>query len=116
LKPFEMLVIIKPGLGDEGLAACRGRLEGWLADNGARVDDVTDLGELHLAHPVKKNTRGRFLLFWFDAPGELPDAMAQRIRVDEEILRHLLVLRHPAALKTLKRSSEERERDDGKRG
>ena len=113
MKPFEMLVMIKPGLGDEGLAACRERLDGWLAENGAKVDDVFDLGEMSLAYPVKKNSRGHFLLFWFDCLGELPQAMAQRIRVDEEILRHLLVLRHPAAIKTVKRASEVRE--DGKR-
>jgi ribosomal protein S6 len=105
LKPFEMLVMIKPGLGDEQLAACRGRLEGWLADNGAQMEEI-----------VEKSKRGRFLLFWFDGPGELPDAMAQRIRVDDEILRHLVTGRHPASLKTIKRSSEERERDNGKRG
>jgi ribosomal protein S6 len=108
--------MIKPGLGDEVLAACRGRLEGWLADNGARLEEVADLGELPLAYPVKKNKRGRFLLFRFDGPGALPDAVAQRIRVDDEIMRHMLVARHPAALKAIKRSSEEREREDGKRG
>lgn len=114
MKPFEMLVIIKPGLGDEGLATCRERLDGWLAENGAKVDEVFDLGELSLAYPIKKNSRGHFLLFWFDGPGELPQAMAQRIRVDEEILRHLLIHRDSAAIKTVKRASEERE--DGKRG
>ncbi len=113
MKPFEMLVMIRTDLGDEGLAACRGRLEGWLAEYGADVKEVTDLGELPLAYPVKKHGRGRFLLFWFDGPSELPQAMARRVRVDEEILRHLLILRHPAAIKTVKRSSEERE--DGKR-
>lgn len=116
MKPFEMLVMIKPGLEDDELAACRGRLEGWLADSGAKTDEVFDLGELPLSYPVKKNKRGRFLLFWFDGPGELPDAVAQRVRVDDDILRHLVVGRHPAALKTIKRSSEERERDNGKRG
>ena len=116
MKPFEMLVMIKPGLGDEELAACRGRLEGWLADNGAKTEEVVDLGELPLSYPVKKSKRGRYLLFWFDGPGELPDAMAQRIRVDDDILRHLVTARHPASLKTIKRSSEERERDNGKRG
>ncbi len=105
--------MIKPGLGDEGLAACRGRLDGWLVENGAKVDEVYDLGEMSLVYPIKKNSRGHFLLFWFDGSGELPQAMAQRIRVDEEILRHLLVLRHPAAIKTVKRASEERE--NGKR-
>ncbi len=113
MKPFEMLVMIKPGLGDEGLAACRERLDGWLAENGAKVDEVFDLGEMSLAYPVKKNKRGHFLLFWFDGSGELPQAMAQRIRVDEEILRHLLIHRDSAAIKTVKRASEERE--DGKR-
>jgi len=123
LKPFEMLVMIKPGLGDEGLAACRERLDGWLADNGAQMEEVLDLGELAMSYPVKKNKRAHFLLFRFDGSGELPGAMAQRIRVDEEILRHMLILRHPAALKTIKRPSEERarerererERDNGKR-
>lgn len=113
MKPFEMLVMIKADLDDEGLAACRGRLDGWLAEYGANVEEVVDLGVLPLAYPVKKQSRGRFLLFWFDGPRELPQAMARRIRVDEEILRHLLILRHPAAIKTVKRSSEERE--DGKR-
>jgi small subunit ribosomal protein S6 len=113
LKPFEMLVMIKPGLSDEDLASCRGRLEGWLAEYGGKVDEVVDWGEMALAYPVKKNSRGRFLLFWFDGPGELPQSMAQRIRIDEEILRHLLIHRDPAAIKTVKRASEDR--NDGKR-
>ena len=114
MKPFEMLVMIKPGLGDEELAACRGRLDGWLAENDAQAVEVFELGELSLTYPVKKNKRARFMLFWFDGSGELPQAMAQRIRVDEEILRHLLIHRDPAAIKIIKRASEERE--NGKRG
>jgi ribosomal protein S6 len=114
LKPFEMLVMIKPGLGDEVLASCRERLDGWLAENGAQAAETFDLGEMTLAYPVKKNKRARFLLFWFDGPVGLPQAMAQRIRVDEEVLRHLLIHRDPAAIKTVKRASEERE--NGKRG
>lgn len=114
MKPFEMLVMIKPGLGDEVLASCRERLDGWLTENGAQEAETFDLGEMTLAYPVKKNKRAHFLLYWFDGPGELPQAMAQRIRVDEEILRHLLIHRDPAAIKTVKRASEERE--NGKRG
>lgn len=114
MKPFEMLVMIKPGLGDEELAACRERLDGWLAENGAKDEEVFDLGELSLTYPVKKNKRARFLLFWFDGPVGLPQGMAQRIRVDEEILRHLLIHRDPAAIKIVKRASEER--GNGKRG
>ena len=114
MKPFEMLVMIKPGLGDEEFASCRGRLDGWLAENGAQEAETFDLGEMTLAYPVKKNKRARFLLYWFDGPSGLPQGMAQRIRVDEEILRHLLIHRDPAAVKVIKRASEERE--NGKRG
>ncbi|UCH77602.1 MAG: 30S ribosomal protein S6 [Candidatus Coatesbacteria bacterium] len=114
MKPLEMLVMIKAGLGEEGLAACRERLTGWLEDNDGRLEEVYDLGEIQLAHAVKKNRRGHFLLFWFEGPAALPAAIAQRIRIDEEILRHLLIHRHPASLKTFKRSSEDK--GNGKRG
>jgi len=116
LKPFELLVLVRPGLGDEGLAACRQRVEGWLAESGASVEDVVDCGELQLNYEIRKQSRGHFMLFWLQGPGELPEAVGKRIRVDEEIIRHLMVDRHPAALKFIKMAGEERERGDGKRG
>jgi small subunit ribosomal protein S6 len=118
VKAFELLVLTKPGLGDDGLAAARGRVEGWLAENDAQLEEVVDVGELPLAFEVKKQTRGHYFLFWFRGPGKTPEGLAQRMRVDEDILRHLVVDRHPMALKFLKPAGEERERErsNGKRG
>jgi small subunit ribosomal protein S6 len=118
LKPYEMLVLTKPQLGDEGLATVRGRLEGWLADAGARLEDVVDVGEVAIAYVIKKQSRGHYFLFWFEGNNEAPEALTRRIRVDEDILRHMIVERHPLSLKFVKPAGEEkeRERSDGKRG
>ncbi len=108
-----MLVMIKPAMPEETLAGCRGRIEGWLAEAGGQLEEVVDVGELPLAYEVAKQSRGHFLLFWLNGPAALPAAIAQRVRVDEEILRHLIVARHPAATKTVKPAAERK--SDGKR-
>ncbi len=111
MKPFELLVIVKPGLGDEAVAACRGRVEGWLTDGGAAALEVADLGEMPLAYEVGKQSRGHFLLFWFEGPPELPEAVGRRIKIDEEVVRHLVVERHRLSLNVIKAAGEEKERE-----
>jgi len=115
VKPFELMVVVKPGLDDAALAACRERVAGWVAESGGRLEEVFDVGEIQLASEIKKQSRGRFLLFWLEGPGDLPAAVARRVRVDEEILRHLIVDRAATALKTIRTTVEEKERGDGKR-
>jgi small subunit ribosomal protein S6 len=114
LKPYEMLVIIKPALDEDARAACRGRIEGWLSEGGAALEEAVDAGEMQFASEIKKHTRGRYILFFFDGPSNLPDALARRFRIDEDILRYLVLERHPAAMKTIRHASEDR--GDGKRG
>lgn len=115
MRPFELLVMFKPGMADTDAAACRDRVAGWIKEHGGVLEEVVDVGELPLAYPIKKQNRGRFMLYVLAGPPELPAAVAQRIRVDEEVLRHLLVERHAAALKTVRVTAEDKEKANGKR-
>jgi small subunit ribosomal protein S6 len=97
LNSYELLVLIKPDLTEEGRGGTVKRVEGWVKDAGGEIVESKDLGVRKLAYPIKKTDEAVYYLYFVDAPAEMPAELAAKIRIDEEILRHLLINRHPLA-------------------
>lgn len=115
MRPYELLVVAKPGMGAEQLGQYRSRLEAWLGEAGARVEDVIDVGELPLSYEIRKQTRGHYLLFWFEGETTAPENLNVRLRVDEDTLRYLITARHPLSIKAVKPAEDRPERSHSDR-
>lgn len=97
MNSYELLVLIRPDLTEEGRNGTVKRVEDWVKNAGGEIVESKDLGVRKLAYPIKKTDEAVYHFYLVDAPAGMPAELAAKIRIDEEILRHLLINRHPLA-------------------
>ncbi len=67
------------------------KLEKLVKLNKGNVKNTDDWGEVQLAYKIKKNTTGTFLHFNLELDAQSVKNISDKLRVDDEIIRHLLV-------------------------
>jgi small subunit ribosomal protein S6 len=93
MRDYEVVYIFKSSLTTEEIEA---RLEGYhakiLASDGSEITAVEHWGKRQLAYPIDRNDNGYYVVTQFTAsPTVLPD-YERVLKLDEDLLRHLVVL------------------------
>ena len=104
-RDYELGVIIDPEVGDERARALVERVTQTIANNQGQVVRVNAWGRRRLAYPIDHHRDG--LYFFFDTTME-PSTVAEverTLRVNEDILRHLMKARDPKVV------AQQRQRD-----
>jgi small subunit ribosomal protein S6 len=91
MNKYEVALIIRPDVDQEGQDAIIERLSGILTADGGQVDNVEVWGRRRLAYPIKKVQEG----FYYFIQGQfvtsvLPE-LDRSIKLSESILRHMVV-------------------------
>ena len=90
MNKYEVMVIVKPA-EEEVTNATIEKVEALIARVGGTVEKVDRWGKRRLAYPVKKFTDGFFTLVNFEAaPAEIKE-IDRVLKINEEILRHMIV-------------------------
>lgn len=92
-RDYELGLILDPEVGDERARAIVERVTQTIANNNGQVVRVNAWGRRRLAYPIDRHRDG--LYFFFDTTLE-PTSVAEverTLRVNEEVLRHLLKAR-----------------------
>ena len=95
---YELMLIAPAGWDPDAYQALRTKVEGWISDGGGELVDFNDLGERELAYEIKHAKRAYYMLWWLDAPPEIPEQLKSRFGIEEEIIRHLIIQREPLAI------------------
>jgi len=93
MRDYEVVYIFKSSLTTEEI---EGRLEGYhakiFAAEGSEITAVEHWGKRQLAYPIDRNDNGYYVVTQFTAsPTVLPD-FERVLKLDEDLLRHLVVL------------------------
>jgi len=93
MRDYEVVYIFKSSLTTEEI---EGRLEGYhakiLAAESSEITAVEHWGKRQLAYPIDRNDNGYYVVTQFTAsPTVLPD-FERTLKLDEDLLRHLVVL------------------------
>lgn len=88
---YEVMYILVPNLEDEAYAAANQRFSDLITENGGRVDKVDVWGKRRLAYELKKRREGYYTLIYFDAPAAAVKELDRVLRINENILRHMIV-------------------------
>jgi small subunit ribosomal protein S6 len=107
LKSYELLILTRSGLTEEERDSFVKRIEDWLKAAGSNIAESKYLGVRKLAYPIKKHDEAGYTLWLVDAPPEMPAELSTKIRIDEDVLRHLLIERHRLAKNEIITESEE---------
>src|SRR5690606_11687804 len=95
---YELMYIINPVLNDEQTRDIVERVTKYIHENGGDVVEVNEMGSQRLAYPIQKKRNGYYVNLWFrDADGDFIARFDRALRINDEIMRHL-VLRYDAKM------------------
>ena len=88
---YEVMYVLVPNLEDEAYTATTERLSAIITENGGQINKVDVWGKRRLAYEVKKRREGYYTLIYFDAPAPIVKELDRVLRINEEVLRHMIV-------------------------
>ena len=91
LNKYEMGVVIRADLPEEGFRAELDRVQEYLTRFGATIEKVDEWGRRKLAYPIAKQTEGMYTFIYYTAPGSTAREVESRVRLMENVLRFLTI-------------------------
>ncbi len=90
MNKYESVIIIKPGVDEEGLKALEDKFTGLINKNG-KVAETKYMGLKKLAYEIDKNKEAHYVLFNFEAKPEFIQELERIYRITDEILKFIVV-------------------------
>ena len=97
VKDYEMVLIVDSQLPEEDVEGTSKRYQDFLAQKDARIVDVDRWGVRKLAYEIGNHQQGSYAIFRFQAESTVISELDRTCRLDESVLRHLIVLSEQAA-------------------
>ncbi len=93
MRDYEVVYIFDSALPEERVGEKLERYHALLTGNaGGEIPAVDQWGRRQLAYPIAKKTAGYYVVVQFRAPTEALPEFERLLKLDEELLRHLIVL------------------------
>ena len=90
MNSYEVLFVIRNALDDERKEAAVEAVKGVI-EEGGEVTRVDLIGTRRFAYPIEKKTEGYYVLVEFNAPAELPKELDRRLRISDDVVRHIII-------------------------
>ena len=87
---YELVMILKPDLGEEATAALVEKFKTLVEQRGT-VAEVDEWGKRHLAYPIDDIAEGYYVLMTFTADPALPAELDRQMRINDSVMRSLIV-------------------------
>ena len=104
---YELVLILDPTLEESQLEEKYARLEEILKSQEASVVETIDWGKRKLAYQIKKKDNGIYRIYRFDSAPGVIDEIERRLKLDEQVMRFLVVLYDPATEKKAEKVASE---------
>ena len=90
MRDYELLFVLDPDLDEEQKASLIERVKSVINDGGeAGEPDVW--GDKKLAYKINKKSTGYYIVLPFKADADLPKELDRRLRINENVMRHIIV-------------------------
>ena len=87
---YEVVYIVDPAQGEEGIAATVAKFRALAEENGSAVE-VEEWGNRKLAYPINFKNEGYYVLMSFTSGPEFPKELDRVFRITEGVMRSLIV-------------------------
>jgi small subunit ribosomal protein S6 len=88
---YELTVIVRPELSEDERDKVLSKIEALVTGAGGEIKSRDMWGRRELAYSIKKYTEGVYVLFTFNAPNESIKDIDYKVKINDDIIRHLLV-------------------------
>ena len=87
---YEVMFILDPALEDDKKDATVETVKTIIASEG-EVGNVDVWGMKKLAYPIQKKAEGYYVVVEFKAPHTLPKELDRRLKISDNVMRHLII-------------------------
>jgi small subunit ribosomal protein S6 len=93
MRDYEVTVLIRPDLDEDGRAQVIERVTGWLTQGDGEADRpvVNHWGQRSLAYPIRKYTEGYYVFYEAKLQPSTLSEIERNLTYVDDILRHLFV-------------------------
>ena|SRR5699024_1295726 len=90
-RKYEIMYIIRPDIEEDAQKALIERFNGYLTNNGAEIEKVTEQGKKRLAYEINNYRDGYYVLINFKSDGEAISEFDRQAKFSDDIIRHIAV-------------------------
>ena len=91
MNKYELTLVLNPNLEEETCKADFDKIQGEIARFGGTVEKVDEWGRRRLAYEIDKLSEGIYYIVNFDGEASTPNELENRLRINESVLRYLIV-------------------------
>ncbi len=91
MNKYELCVVVSAKLEDDDRAAVLDRIKEQIERFGGQIADVEEWGKKKLAYEIEKQNEGFYYFIHFEAEPTCPSEVVERVRIMDNVLRHLCV-------------------------
>ena len=91
MRNYEGVFIISPDLSTENAKGIVTQIQELVSKNGGRVDGIQEWGKKRLAYKIKKKQEGNYVIMNFQIDSKQSKKLDQALRMNDHLLRFLLV-------------------------
>lgn len=93
MQTYESVLVFDPAVAEADIEERLKKLEKRITPNGGEIVEIARWGKRRLAYPIKKRESGQYVVMSFKAPASNLVRLERVIRLDEAILRHLIIVK-----------------------
>lgn len=90
---YELMYIIDPAQGEEGIAALVEKFKSLIEESGT-LEELEEMGKRRLAYEINYIAEGYYVLVKFTSSPELPKELDRVLGITDGILRSLITVRY----------------------
>ena len=91
MKNYEVMFIVRPTLSEEDVTKVVDNFKNILTTNGAKIDDMQEMGQRELAYEIKKFKSGYYYVVTVSANDDAAIKEFDRLaRISNDVIRHLI--------------------------
>lgn len=113
-RTYELVYIITPEQTEEQVAELHTQVEGIVQKFSGRVDKTENWGRKRLAYEIARQKEGIYVLEWLIGPPDMIKELDRRLKVMDQVIRHL-VIRVDEDMAVAERRRSERQAERAKR-
>lgn len=90
---YELMYIIDPSIGEEGIASIVEKFKTLIETNGT-IDEMEKMGKRKLAYEINYISEGYYVLVKFTSAPDFPAELDRILGITEGVIRSLITLRY----------------------
>ena len=90
---YEVMYIINPAVGEEGIAAIVEKFKTLIETNGT-IDEMEEMGKRKLAYEINYISEGYYVLVKVTSAPEFPAELDRILGITEGVIRSMITLRY----------------------